>query len=63
MGLREFFAGREDFQSIGIVQTENGWDVVLRIDGSYLYEQDARDSAKRWEKEYKKAARKDGLNL
>jgi hypothetical protein len=63
MGLREFFAGREDFQQIGVVQTENGWDVVLRIDGSYLNEQDALDSAKRWEKQYKSAARRDGLKF
>lgn len=63
MGLREFFKGREDFQVIGVVQTANGWDVVLRIDGSYLNKEDAIDSAKRWEKQYKKAAREDGLDV
>lgn len=61
MGLKEFFAGREDFQSVTVARSENGYEVVLRLDGSYLYEQDALDSAKRWEKEFKKAARQDGL--
>lgn len=63
MGLKEFFAGREDFQTIMVAKSENGYEVVLRIDGSYLYEQDAIDSAKRWERQYKAAARQDGLDV
>lgn len=39
--IESFFRSRKDWLDVRIVETEDGFDVVLRIDGSYLEESDA----------------------
>ncbi len=37
----EFFTERSDLLDVSVVRSNGGWDVVLRIDGTYTYEEDA----------------------
>lgn len=48
--VEEFFNERRDFFELRTVYTpeRKGYDVLLRIDGSYAMEQDALDVQKYW---------------
>jgi len=45
MTVDEYIAGRDDITFVGIVPSEHGWEIVLRLDGTYYDEATAREQA------------------
>jgi transposase len=46
MTVDEYITNREDMTHIGVVQSEFGWEIVLRLDGSYASREMAEEQAK-----------------
>jgi hypothetical protein len=45
MTAAEFLAGRRDFLQVTVVELEEGFDVVLRLDGTYAQRELAEEAA------------------
>ncbi len=43
MTLAEFLVGRDDFLHLRVVPSGDGWDIDLRVDGTYTSNADAED--------------------
>lgn len=46
MTVDEYIANREDMTNIAVVRSEYGWEIVLRLDGSYSSQELAEEQAK-----------------
>jgi len=46
MTVDEYIAGREDMTSIAVVRSEFGYEIMLRLDGSYASEETALEQAR-----------------
>lgn len=46
MTVDEYITGREDMTVLTVVESELGWEIILRLDGSYADEETAREVLK-----------------
>lgn len=46
MTLDEYIQNRDDMTAITVAESEQGWEIVVRIDGSYATKEMAEEQAK-----------------
>ena len=46
MTVDEYIANREDMTFVDVVQSPDGWEIMLRLDGTYFDEAVVREQAK-----------------
>jgi hypothetical protein len=46
MTVDEYVTNREDITFVDVVQSATGWEIMLRLDGTYTTEEYAREQAK-----------------